>query len=108
MNSLINYYKYNYKNIVFFDCIHPCDIQIQSRQHSVWPKSRKRRKRRDENAPRMPLTGYIRFLNDRREILKHENPSLGFTEVTKQLGSEWSSLLPGVKQVPCHICYTYI
>ena len=74
------------------------NCQISSRGISK-SRRRNRRPRKDENAPRMPLTGYIRFLNDRRETIKMENPNMNFTEVTKLLGSEWSNMLPATKQV---------
>jgi len=40
-----------------------------------------------------------RFLNDRREKVRSENPSLTFTEITKLLASEWSKLPADQKQV---------
>lgn len=40
-----------------------------------------------------------RFLNDRREKVRSENPSLTFTEITKLLASEWSKLPSDQKQV---------
>ncbi|XP_006824510.1 high mobility group protein 20A-like [Saccoglossus kowalevskii] len=64
-----------------------------------WPKGKKRRKTlKDVNAPRAPLTGYIRFLNDRREKVRSDNPSLTFPDVTKMLGNEWSKLSQAEKQ----------
>ncbi|XP_070537426.1 high mobility group protein 20A-like [Ptychodera flava] len=64
-----------------------------------WPKGKKRRKHiKDINAPRAPLTGYIRFLNDRREKVRNENPTLSFPEITKMLGNEWSKLSQSEKQ----------
>lgn len=44
------------------------------------------------NAPRMPLNGYVRFLNANRDRTKQENPELTFAEVTKKLASEWSNM----------------
>lgn len=54
---------------------------------------------KDENAPRQPLTGYVRFLNERREKVRAENPNLTFSEITKLLGAEWSKLPAQEKQV---------
>ena len=54
---------------------------------------------KDVNAPRMPLTGYVRFLNERREKVRAENPGMAFSELTKLLGSEWSRLPQHEKQV---------
>ena len=35
-----------------------------------WPKGKKRKRVKDENAPKQPLTGYVRFLNERREKVR--------------------------------------
>lgn len=62
-------------------------------KRSGWPKGKKRKKTlRDANAPRQPLTGYVRFLNERREKVRAEHPNLSFAELTRMLGSEWSHL----------------
>ncbi|XP_052240582.1 high mobility group protein 20A-like isoform X1 [Dreissena polymorpha] len=63
-----------------------------------WPKGKKRKKVKDTNAPKPPLSGYIRFLNERRERLRQENPSLTFIELTRMMGSEWSKLPQHEKQ----------
>ncbi|KAK0175716.1 hypothetical protein PV327_009445 [Microctonus hyperodae] len=56
-------------------------------------RSKKRKKTpRDATAPKQPLTGYFRFLNDRREKVRADNPSMSFTDITKLLAAEWSSL----------------
>ncbi|RWS09769.1 high mobility group protein 20A-like protein [Dinothrombium tinctorium] len=47
---------------------------------------------KDANAPRQPLSGYVRYLNEHRERVKEANPQCSFTEITKLLASEWSSL----------------
>jgi len=51
------------------------------------------------NAPKQPLTGYVRFLNDRREKIRADNPTLTFSEITKLLGAEWTKLPADEKQV---------
>ncbi|XP_060557702.1 high mobility group protein 20A-like isoform X3 [Ruditapes philippinarum] len=63
-----------------------------------WPKGKKRRKVKDTNAPKQPLSGYIRFLNERRERLRTEHPGLSFVEITRLLGSEWTKLPQHEKQ----------
>ncbi|XP_067839722.1 SWI/SNF-related matrix-associated actin-dependent regulator of chromatin subfamily E member 1-related-like isoform X3 [Heptranchias perlo] len=62
-----------------------------------WPKGKKRKKNMP-NGPKAPLTGYMRFLNERREQLRAQQPDLPFPEITKTLGSEWSKLPPEDKQ----------
>ncbi|KAM9808118.1 high mobility group protein 20A [Neosynchiropus ocellatus] len=53
---------------------------------------------KDRNAPKAPLTGYVRFMNDRREQLRAERPDVPFPEITRMLGNEWSKLPPEEKQ----------
>lgn len=53
---------------------------------------------KDSNAPKAPLTGYVRFMNDRREQLRAERPDVPFPEITRMLGNEWSKLPADEKQ----------
>lgn len=70
-----------------------------SKKKAKWPAKSKRRKRaRDVNAPEKPLTGYVRFLNDRREAVRAANPTANFSDITKILANEWSKLGPQEKQ----------
>ena len=63
-------------------------------------KGKKRKKPdKDLNAPKAPLTGYVRFLNEHREKVRAENQDLPFHEVTKILGNMWSQLPSQQKQV---------
>ena len=74
-------------------------LNIQKRKGG-WPKGKKRKKvARDVNAPRQPLTGYVRFLNERREAVRAQHPGLSFSEITKLLGAEWTKLPQLEKQV---------
>ncbi|KAM4677498.1 high mobility group protein 20A isoform 1-T1 [Discoglossus pictus] len=64
-----------------------------------WTKGRKRKRSpRDSNAPKAPLTGYVRFMNERREQLRLERPEVPFPEITRIVGSEWSKLPAHEKQ----------
>ncbi|XP_060641162.1 SWI/SNF-related matrix-associated actin-dependent regulator of chromatin subfamily E member 1-related [Anolis sagrei] len=62
-----------------------------------WPKGKKRKKVLP-NGPKAPVTGYVRFLNERREQIRTQRPDLPFPEITKMLGAEWSKLQPTDKQ----------
>ncbi|KAJ7308359.1 hypothetical protein JRQ81_008898 [Phrynocephalus forsythii] len=62
-----------------------------------WPKGKKRKKILP-NGPKAPVTGYVRFLNERREQIRIQHPDLPFPEITKMLGAEWSKLQPKEKQ----------
>ncbi|KAK7121802.1 hypothetical protein R3I93_022783 [Phoxinus phoxinus] len=68
-------------------------------RRSNWTKGRRRKKPlKDSNAPKAPLTGYVRFMNERREQLRAERPDVPFPEITRMLGNEWSKLPPEEKQ----------
>jgi hypothetical protein len=54
---------------------------------------------KDTNAPKAPLTGYVRFLNEHREKVRQEKPELPFYEITKILGTMWSQMPQEQKQV---------
>ncbi|KAI5637237.1 HMG (high mobility group) box domain-containing protein [Phthorimaea operculella] len=62
------------------------------------PKKRKPKAPKDVTAPRQPLTGYVRYLNERRNQLRAEHPEMGFAELTRQLASDWSKLPAEEKQ----------
>lgn len=63
-----------------------------------WPKGKKRKKVLP-NGPKAPVTGYVRFLNERREHMRARYPDLPFPEITKRLGAEWTRLAQNDKQV---------
>nr|XP_005174323.1 high mobility group protein 20A isoform X2 [Danio rerio] len=68
-------------------------------RRSSWTKGRRRKKPlKDSNAPKAPLTGYVRFMNERREQLRAERPDVPFPEITRMLGNEWSKLPADEKQ----------
>lgn len=78
-------------------------LQQQRTKRGGWAKGRKRKKPlRDSNAPKSPLTGYVRFMNERREQLRAKRPEVPFPEITRMLGNEWSKLPPEEKRVPFH------
>ncbi|XP_052872504.1 high mobility group protein 20A [Anopheles cruzii] len=64
------------------------------------PTKRKRRKApKDANAPKHPLTGYVRYMNEHREAVRQKNPNLSHVELTKLMAEEWSKL-PEEKKKP--------
>ena len=64
---------------------------------------RKRKKAilKDENAPKAPLTGYLRFMAEHRDVIRTEKPDMAFHDITKLLGTMWSELPQDQKQVYC-------
>ncbi|XP_020348042.1 SWI/SNF-related matrix-associated actin-dependent regulator of chromatin subfamily E member 1-related isoform X4 [Oncorhynchus kisutch] len=72
-------------------------VQEEPVKKRGWPKGKKRKKVLP-NGPKAPVTGYVRFLNERREQIRAKHPDLPFPEITKRLGAEWSRLAPHDKQ----------
>lgn len=62
------------------------------------------------NGPKAPVTGYVRFLNERREHMRARYPDLPFPEITKRLGAEWTRLAQNDKQVGKRLreCFRFI
>lgn len=56
--------------------------------------SGKRRRRKDPNAPKQPLTAYVIFSNEVRDQVINENPDANFGEIGKIIGAKWRALLP--------------
>ncbi|XP_046362337.1 high mobility group protein 20A-like isoform X1 [Haliotis rufescens] len=63
-----------------------------------WPKGKKRKNVPEINAPRAPMTGYVLYAIERRQEIKESHPEIMFSDVTKILGQEWSSMSPEKKQ----------
>lgn len=49
-------------------------------------------------APKQPLSGYVHFLNFRRDSVRKEFPEMSFAEISKKLAQEWSQLDAEEKQ----------
>ena len=62
-----------------------------------WPKGKKRYPK-SPGAPKQPLSGYVHFLNDRRESVRKENPDLSFADISKKLAVEWGQVDGKMKQ----------
>lgn len=56
---------------------------------------------KDENAPKLPQTGYVMYMNERRDVIKNETPNISFPDLTKKIASEWSNMDPATKKVIC-------
>jgi len=75
------------------------DIAMQS---YVPPKGsaeagKKRKKEKDPNAPKKPLTAYFAWMNENRDRIKSENEGASIGEVAKIAGEEWRGLDAGSK-----------
>jgi len=78
------------------------DVSIKNRSGGGGSaKSSKKRKRNQDlgpGAPRQPVNGYVRFLNERREQVRAANPSAGFADIMKIMAQEWTQLPAEEKQ----------
>jgi len=54
--------------------------------------ARKTKAKKDPNAPKKPLSGYMYFSLDWRERVKTESPDATFGETGKILGAKWKEL----------------
>lgn len=61
-------------------------------------QGRKRRQKKDPNAPKRPLTAFFWFSNDERANIKGKNPEYGIGEIAKELGRMWKEVGPDVKR----------
>lgn len=76
----------------------PDSSETSVQQKTKVSKTKKRKRVKDSTAPKQPLTGYVRYLNDRRDAVRTENPSFSFAEITKFLANEWTNLPLEIKQ----------
>uniref|UniRef100_A0A2M4CM62 Putative hmg box-containing protein n=1 Tax=Anopheles darlingi TaxID=43151 RepID=A0A2M4CM62_ANODA len=64
------------------------------------PVKRKRKKPpKDANAPKHPLTGYVRYMNEHRDGVRQKHPNLSHMDLTKLMAEDWSKL-PEDKKKP--------
>lgn len=52
----------------------------------------KKKKNKDENAPKRATSAFMLWLNDTREEIKREQPNLKVTEIAKRGGEMWREL----------------
>jgi len=72
------------------------DKNADAGKNRGWPKG-KRRYPKGAGAPKQPLSGYVHFLNERRETVRAENPDITFSDLSKKLAAEWSALAEAEK-----------
>ncbi|KAI8882466.1 high mobility group box, partial [Backusella circina FSU 941] len=53
---------------------------------------KKRRSKKDPNAPKRGLSAYMFFSQDQRATVKAENPDASFGQIGKILGEKWKSM----------------
>uniref|UniRef100_A0A7S0RR61 FACT complex subunit SSRP1 n=1 Tax=Pyramimonas obovata TaxID=1411642 RepID=A0A7S0RR61_9CHLO len=62
-------------------------------------KAKKPKKKKDPNAPKKALSGFMYFSQVNRPKVKEEDPSLGIGGVAKVLGERWKALTTEEKQI---------
>lgn len=60
-------------------------------------RGKKRKKIKDPNAPKRPLTAFFLFINDERSKVKQANPEFTVGEVSKELGRRWAAADSSIK-----------
>ncbi len=58
----------------------------------------KKRKKKDPNAPKRPLSAFFLFCHDERPGVKAIHPNYGVGDVAKELGERWNKVTPDIKQ----------
>eukprot|EP01025_Chloroclados_australasicus_P005622 TRINITY_DN11737_c0_g1_i2.p1 TRINITY_DN11737_c0_g1~~TRINITY_DN11737_c0_g1_i2.p1 ORF type:complete len:463 (-),score=68.58 TRINITY_DN11737_c0_g1_i2:306-1694(-) len=66
--------------------------QQKAEQVEEGKKERKTRKKKDPDAPKRHLSGFMIFSMDKREQVRKENPDKKITEITKILGEMWKNV----------------
>ena len=57
-----------------------------------------KRKKKDPNAPKRPLSAFFIFCQDERPAVKEAHPTYSVGDVAKDLGEKWNKIAPEVKQ----------
>lgn len=74
-------------------------IRYQNEMSTYAPLGGEKRKRRkDPNAPKRPLSAFFLFCADERPKVRVENPELGVGEIAKELGERWAGLSSDAKR----------
>lgn len=59
---------------------------------------RRKKKLREVGAPKFPLTGYVRYINERREDIRLKNLEMSAVEITKLVAEQWNKMPEGEKK----------
>merc|ERR1712048_391553 len=51
-----------------------------------------KKKKKDPNAPKKPMTAYFLFMNEKRESIKRDNPDAGVSDIGKIAAEMWSKI----------------
>lgn len=65
----------------------------------IGSNGKKKRKKKDPNAPKRPLSAYFIFMGKKRTEVKEQNADLSTAQVAKKLGAMWKTMTPEDKKV---------
>ena len=74
------------------DTIVPQTKPKRSKPVSQSEGGKKKRKKKDKNAPKKALSVFMCYSNSVRDKVKADNPGIAFTEVAKKIGEMWKEL----------------
>jgi hypothetical protein len=57
----------------------------------------RKRKKKDPNAPKRPLSAFFLFCHDERPGVKAIHPTYSVGDVAKELGDRWNKIQPDIK-----------
>lgn len=63
-------------------------IKKKGQQNNI----RRKKKLREFGAPKFPLTGYVRYINERREDIRLKNLEMSAVEITKLVAEQWNKM----------------
>ena len=61
------------------------------------PATAAKKTRREPHMPKKPLSAYIYFSQEVREVIKKENPSLPVAEIMKEVSNRWAAMTKAQK-----------
>ncbi|KAG0365898.1 high mobility group box domain-containing protein [Gamsiella multidivaricata] len=65
------------------------ETKVTKRGKNEEVKKRKRKAKKDPNAPKNPMSAYLLFCEEWREKVKAQNPDSSFGELGRLLGEQW-------------------
>ena len=64
-----------------------------------WPSNmKKKKKKRDPNAPKRPMSSYFLFMQENRESVLKDQPGLKIGDIAKEMGKRWAEVGPEEKE----------
>ncbi|KAG0255881.1 Non-histone chromosomal protein 6 [Mortierella polycephala] len=76
--------------------------KVSKRSKKEEPTKRKRKVKKDINAPKKPMSAYLLFSNEWREKVKAQNPDASFGDLGRLLGEQWREYTDDQK-APYHV-----